>query len=67
MQKQKVAGQEFELFVQIQPKLYRYALGILGNPQDAEDALQEASLKVWNHNGRLANLTSVPAWLYRIV
>src|SRR5215212_10261408 len=46
-------------------EIYRYALGLLGSPADAEDATQETLLKLWNHLPRL-NLFHIRAWLFRI-
>src|SRR4051812_14160920 len=45
-------------------EIYRYALGLLGNQADAEDATQEALLRLWNHLPRI-NLFNIRAWLYR--
>lgn len=45
-------------------EIYRYALGLLGNRTDAEDASQEALLRLWNHLPRL-NLYSIRAWLFK--
>ncbi len=45
-------------------EIYRYALGLLGSPTDAEDATQEALLKLWNHLPRL-NLFNIRGWLLR--
>jgi RNA polymerase sigma-70 factor (ECF subfamily) len=45
-------------------EIYRYALGLLGNAADAEDAVQEALLRLWNHLPRL-NLFSIRGWLFR--
>ena len=58
---------EFSRLVEIYSgKLYRLGLKMLGNPQDAEDILQETFLKAFrsirNFNGR----SSLSTWLYRI-
>src|ERR1051325_10390942 len=45
-------------------EIYRYALGLLGSPADAEDATQEALLRLWNHLPRL-NLFKIRGWLFR--
>ena len=45
-------------------EIYRYALGLLGSPADAEDATQEALLRLWNHLPQL-NLFNIRAWLFR--
>lgn len=56
---------EFQLITQRHcDEIYRYALGLLGNPADAEDAAQEALLRLWNHLPRL-NLFNIRAWLYQ--
>ena len=46
-------------------EIYRYALGLLGNQADAEDATQEALLRLWNHLPRL-NLFKIRAWLFQV-
>lgn len=55
------------LFSQLSPRLYRTALGILGNPHDAADALQEAGLKAFRYFGTLQESDAGPAWLTRIL
>jgi RNA polymerase sigma-70 factor (ECF subfamily) len=45
-------------------EIYRYAVGLLGNPADAEDATQETLLRLWNHLPRL-NLLNIRAWLFQ--
>ena len=44
-------------------EIYRYALGLLGNEADAEDA-QEALLRLWNHLPRL-KLFNIRGWLFQ--
>ncbi len=44
--------------------IYRYARGLLGNQADAEDATQEALLRLWNHLPKLNPFAS-RAWLFR--
>jgi RNA polymerase sigma factor (sigma-70 family) len=45
-------------------EIYRYALGLLGNRADAEDAAQEVLLRLWNHLPRI-NPFNLRAWLLR--
>jgi RNA polymerase sigma-70 factor (ECF subfamily) len=47
-------------------KLYRLALRILGNPQDAEDILQETFIKAFRHVKTFDGRSSITTWLYRI-
>ena len=39
---------------------------MLGSPDDAEDALQEALVRAWKGLGRFEGRSSVRSWLYRI-
>ncbi|HWI51434.1 MAG TPA: sigma-70 family RNA polymerase sigma factor [Symbiobacteriaceae bacterium] len=55
------------LFSQLSPRLYRTALGILGNPHDAADALQEAGLKAYRYFDKLHQAEAGAAWLTRIL
>lgn len=48
-------------------RLYRLAGLLLGNATDAEDATQEALLRAWRSAGSLRDVTSVGAWLDRIL
>jgi len=48
------------------PRIYRLALKMLVNPQDAEDILQETFLKAFRHLGSFDGRSSVSTWLYRI-
>jgi RNA polymerase sigma-70 factor (ECF subfamily) len=47
-------------------KLYRLALKMLGNQQDAEDILQETFLKAYRHLNGFDGRSSLSTWLYRI-
>ena len=46
--------------------LYRLALKMLGNPPDAEDALQNTFLKAFQHLDEFEGRSSLSTWLYRI-
>ena len=47
--------------------LYRVAYSVLRNPADAEDALQEAFLRVLRHRDTLGEVRDQRVWLIRIV
>ena len=47
--------------------LYRVAFSVLRNPADAEDAVQEAFLRVLRHRDTLAEVRDRRVWLIRIV
>jgi RNA polymerase sigma-70 factor (ECF subfamily) len=49
------------------PKLYRIALGVLGTPQDAEEALQDGLLGAVRHLGEFECWARFSTWLTRIV
>ena len=46
---------------------YRLAYSMLGNWSDAEDAVQEATLKAWRNLHRLADQSAVRPWFLTIV
>ena len=46
--------------------IYRLALKILGDAQDAEDVLQETFIKAYRHLGDFEGRSSFSTWLYRI-
>jgi RNA polymerase sigma-70 factor, ECF subfamily len=46
---------------------YRTACLILGNPADAEEAVQEAFLRAWRFRDSLTSVPSIRPWLYRVV
>ena len=50
-----------------QDKLYRITCGLLREPQDRLDAVQDAILKAWCNIGRLRNEEFFDTWLIRIL
>ena len=55
-----------EKIEQIYPALFRIALGILKNDEDAADCLQEAVFRGWIKRNQLKNPESFRAWMIRI-
>ena len=45
------------------PSLYRYALSILGSPDDAEDAVQEVFIRLARECGRLRGIRNIRAYV----
>ena len=59
--------QSFALLVnQNSDPIYRLALKMTGNPQDAEDVLQETFIKAFNHLESFEGRSKISTWLYRI-
>lgn len=48
-------------------KAYRLAWAILGDPQEAEDATQDAFASAWRNRNRLRDADKLEAWLGRIL
>jgi RNA polymerase sigma-70 factor (ECF subfamily) len=48
------------------PQIYRLALKMLGQPQDAEDVLQNTFIKALQHLPKFEGRSSISTWLYRI-
>jgi RNA polymerase sigma-70 factor (ECF subfamily) len=58
---------EFARFVEaFSPPIYRLALRILNDPQDAEDVLQETFIKAFRSLADFEGRSSLSTWLYRI-
>jgi RNA polymerase sigma-70 factor (ECF subfamily) len=55
------------LFRRHQRTLFHSALGIMGNPQDAEDALQDGLLSAFRHLGNFQGRSQFSTWLTRVV
>jgi len=47
-------------------QIYRLALKMLNNPQDAEDVLQNTFLKAFQNINRFEGRSKISTWLYRI-
>jgi len=47
--------------------LYQLALGITGNPEDAEDAWQNTLVRAWRGIRRLEDPEAFPTWLTKIL
>jgi RNA polymerase sigma-70 factor, ECF subfamily len=59
--------QEFALLVDTySPLIYRLGLKMLGNPQDAEDILQETFIKAFRYVRDFDGRANISTWLYRI-
>ncbi len=47
-------------------KIYKYCYNMLRNRQEAEDAVQDIFIKVYNNMNHMHEIKSIPSWLYRI-
>lgn len=48
------------------PRVYRFALRLTANPEDAEDLAQETFLRAWRHRGGIREPGAVRVWLFTI-
>jgi RNA polymerase sigma-70 factor (ECF subfamily) len=55
------------LLEQVRPRALAIALKVLRNRDDAEDAVQDAMLKVWRNLHRFEGRASFTTWIHRIV
>ncbi len=60
-------GAREKLFARNNRALYQTALRLLGNPEDAEDALQEGMLAAYRNLARFEGRSQFSTWLTRIV
>lgn len=56
-----------DLLLTYQVSMYRFALGILRNEQDAEDALSAAIIKAYEHLASLRDKNKFKAWIMSII
>ena len=47
-------------------KLFRFALRMLGNDDDAKDVVQEVFIRVWNGREQMDEIQNMEAWCMRI-
>lgn len=46
----------------IKNRLFRFALGIVGQAAEAEDVVQEVFIKLWNNRHQMETISNVEAW-----
>jgi RNA polymerase sigma-70 factor (ECF subfamily) len=56
-----------QLLAAARPRALAVALKMLRNPDDAEDAVQDAFLKIWRSLARFEGRSSFSTWVHRIV
>lgn len=54
-------------FLPLNAKLYKVAYLMLGNEDDAKDAVQDAYMKMWNHRDLLAHIDNPQAYCVTLV
>ncbi len=55
------------LYEQVYQDLYRYALCLMRNPHDAEDAVSAAVLSAYEHIHKLRNEEAFKSWIFKIL
>lgn len=50
----------------VKNKLFRFALHMLGNEDEAKDVIQEVFIRVWKGRDKLADIENMEAWCMRI-
>jgi RNA polymerase sigma-70 factor (ECF subfamily) len=67
MAAQTVGGAALErLLAESRPKLFSLAMRVLNDADEAEDAVQDAMIKVWRNLGRFEGRAAFTTWLHRI-
>jgi len=55
-----------EAFAQHQGELLGTLFYLVGNLEDARDALQEAFIKCWRHQAKVVEVENLKAWIFRV-
>src|SRR4029079_18490703 len=64
---QTVGGEALDrLLAEARPKMFTLAMRVLNNADEAEDAVQDAMIKVWKNLGRFEGRAAFTTWLHRI-
>jgi RNA polymerase sigma factor (sigma-70 family) len=56
-----------EAFVRYQSELLGSLICLVGNADDAQDALQEAFIKCWKNRHLIPDVRNLKAWIFRVV
>lgn len=63
----EVKKEQFSKLIRLcSPNMYRLAVGMLQNQQDAEDAVSEAVLRAYENIGKLRSTEKFKAWIMQI-
>ncbi len=62
----QVAGRLEEAFSRHQDELLGMLYYVVGNAEDARDALQDTFVKCWKHRDGVAEIENLRAWIFRI-
>jgi len=58
-----MTNREFtDVIEEIKDKMYRLALRIVGNPEEAEDVVQEVIIKVWDKKEHFSSIENKAGW-----
>ena len=60
------AGTLEDAFARYQDELLGTLFYMLGNREDARDAVQETFIKCWRHRGGLPQINNLKAWIFRV-
>lgn len=63
---QKIWRKVAEIFELLRDPVYRYLVGMLGDPAEAEDLVQDAFLRLYVHLCDGQHVGNVRAWTYRV-
>jgi len=63
---QQAAERLEEFFARCQDELLGTLYYLVGNVEDARDALQEAFVKCWQHRADVPGIENLRAWIFRI-
>jgi len=55
-----------QTFIGCQDELFGALYYLVGNAEDAREALQEAFLKCWRHRTDVCRVQNLKAWIFRI-